>query len=64
MLTDILNVEEKDGNAVVSIRLHDKKLDKDFTWQVQLEKDVNGNWTATRVLNLKDYLKEREAASK
>lgn len=64
LLTDILNVEEKDGQAVVSIRLHDKKLDKDFTWQVLLEKDVNGNWTATRVLNLKEYLKEREAASK
>lgn len=64
LLTDILNVEEKDGKAVVSVRLHDKKLEKDFTWQVQLEKDVNGAWTATRILNLKEYLKEREAASK
>jgi hypothetical protein len=29
-----------------------------------MEKDVNGNWTATRILNLKDYLKEREEAGK
>lgn len=63
-MTDMLDVRQDGDKAVASVKIHDKKLDKDFTWQVQMEKDVNGNWTATRVLNLKDYLKEREAAGK
>lgn len=58
-LTDVLDVKEKDGKALVNVKIHDKKLDKDFTWQVLMEKDVNGNWTAVKIVNLKDYLKER-----
>ena len=58
-LTDMLDVKEKDGKALVNVKVHDKKLDKDFTWQVLMEKDVNGNWTAVKIVNLKDYLKER-----
>lgn len=58
-LTDVLDVKEKDGRALVNVKVHDKKLDKDFTWQVLMEKDVNGNWTAVKIVNLKDYLKER-----
>lgn len=58
-LTDVLDVKEQDGKALVNVKVHDKKLDKDFTWQVLMEKDVNGNWTAVKVVNLKDYLKER-----
>ena len=58
-LTNVLDVKEKDGKALVNVKVHDKKLDKDFTWQVLMEKDVNGNWTAVKIVNLKDYLKER-----
>ena len=58
-LTDVLDVKEKDGKALVNVKVHDKKLDKDFTWQVLMEKDVNGNWTAVKIVNLKNYLKER-----
>lgn len=58
-LTGVLDVKEKDGKALVNVKVHDKKLDKDFTWQVLMEKDVNGNWTAVKIINLKDYLKER-----
>ena len=61
-LTDIFQVEEKDGLAIAHVKLHDKDLNKDFTWDVQLEKDVNGNWTATRILNLRKYLEERKKA--
>lgn len=60
-LTDVLDVKEKDGKALVNVKVHDKKLGKDFTWQVLMEKDVNGNWTAVKIINLKDYLKERAA---
>ena len=58
-LTDIFKIEEADGKAIAYVKLHDKDLARDFTWQVQLEKDVNGLWTATRILNFTDYLKER-----
>ncbi len=61
-LTDIFQVEEKDGLAIAHVKLHDKDLNKDFTWDVQLEKDVNSNWNAVRILNLREYLKEREKA--
>ena len=55
-LTDILDVKEENGKALVYVKVHDKKLDKDFTWQVLMEKDVNGSWTAVKILNLRDYL--------
>lgn len=58
-LTDILDVKEENGKALVYVKVHDKKLDKDFTWQVLMEKDVNGSWTAVKILNLRDYLQER-----
>lgn len=58
-LTDILDVKEENGKALVYVKVHDKKLDKDFTWQVLMEKDVNGSWTAVKILNLKEYLQER-----
>lgn len=58
-LTDIFKIEEADGKAIAYVQLEDKDLSRDFIWQVQLEKDVNGLWTATRILNFKEYLKER-----
>ncbi len=61
-LTDIFQVEEKDGHAIAHVKLHDKDLNKHFTWDVELEKDVNGNWTAVRILNLREYLEERKNA--
>lgn len=59
-LTDIFEVQEKDGVAIASIKLHDKKLGKDFIWNVQMEKDPSGIWCATKILNLKEYLEERK----
>lgn len=59
-MTDILDVEEKDGIAFANVKLHDKKLNKDFVWRVQMEKDINENWTAVKVTNLKEYLAERK----
>ena len=63
-MTDILDVKEENGIAVAKVKLHDKELDKDFIWQVQMEKDVNGNWTATKILNLKEYIDERKTLLK
>lgn len=59
-MTDVLDVEEQDHSAIVKVKIHDKELDKDFIWHVQMEKDINGNWMAVRVLNFKDYLSERK----
>ena len=63
-MTDILDVKEENGIAVAKVKLHDKELDKDFIWQVQMEKDVNGNGTATKILNLKEYIDERKTLLK
>ena len=62
-MTDVLNVEEQGTSAIVKVKIHDKDLNKDFIWHVQMEKDINGSWTAVRVLNLKEYLKERKDLS-
>lgn len=59
-MTDVLDVEEKDGLAFANIKLHDKKLDQDFLWRVQLEKDPNNKWTAVKIVNLKEYMKKRK----
>lgn len=63
-MTDILDVRQEGDKAIASVKLHDKKLNKDFTWKVQMEKDVNGTWTATRIINLKEYINERLEAEK
>ncbi len=62
-MTDVLNVEKQGNSAIVKVKIHDKDLNKDFIWHVQMEKDINGIWTAVRVLNLKEYLKERKDLS-
>ena len=59
-MTDVLDVEEKDGLAFANIKLHDKKLDQDFLWRVQLEKDPNNKWTAVKIVNLKEYMEKRK----
>lgn len=61
-MTDIFEVKEEKGKAIASVRLHDKELNQDFIWKVEMEKDVNGRWTAVRVVNLKDYLAARKKA--
>lgn len=59
-MTDILDVEEKDRLAFANIKLHDEKLDQDFLWRVQLEKDPNNKWTAVKIVNLKEYMEKRK----
>ena len=59
-MTDVLDVEEKDGLAFANIKLHDKKLAQDFLWRVQLEKDPHNKWTAVKIVNLKEYMKKRK----
>ena len=59
-MTDVLDVEEKDGLAFANIKLHDTKLDQDFLWRVQLEKDPNNKWTAVKIVNLKEYMEKRK----
>ena len=54
-MTDVLDVEEKDGLAFANI-----KLDRDFLWRVQLEKDPNNKWTAVKIVNLKEYMEKRK----
>ena len=59
-MTDVLDVEEKDGLAFANIKLHDKNLDQDVLWRVQLEKDPNNKWTAVKIVNLKEYMEKRK----
>lgn len=60
-LTDILEVVQDGDTATASVRLHDRELDRDFTWKVRLEKDANEVWTAVQILNFREYLQERKA---
>lgn len=61
-VTGIADVEQHGDTATAHVKLHDKDLGKDFTWDILLEKDANDRWAATKVLNLTDYLAERKAA--
>ena len=62
-MTDVLNVEEQGNSAIVKVKIHDKDLNKDFIRHEKKEQDINGSWTAVRVQNLKEYLKERKDLS-
>lgn len=61
-MTDIVDVVQDGDTATARVKLHDKDLGKDFTWDILLEKDANDQWAATKVLNLTDYLAARKAA--
>lgn len=60
--TDIADIREEGNAAKAMVRLHDSSLNRDFTWELTMEKDVNGRWAVTRIDNLKEYLKERKQA--
>lgn len=60
----VVSITKENDTAVCTFTVHDKKLNHDFTWKVALQKDINGTWTAVKVLNFKEYLEERAALNK
>ena len=55
----------KDGKiAVVSVKIFDKKIGKDFIAKLKMRELDNGEWCLVDVANLTDYLTERENAVK
>ena len=55
----------KDGKiAVVSVKIFDKKIEKDFIVKLKMRELDNGEWCLVEVANLTDYLTEREKAVK
>lgn len=56
---------DTDGeNAIVSIKLHDEKLSKDFILKVKMQQLDDGLWRLLEITNLQDFMKSREAAVK
>lgn len=58
-ITNIADIEQHGREATARVKLHDKKLNRDFTWQLLLEKDVNNNWVVVKIENFPEYLTER-----
>ena len=55
------NTDINDGNAIVSIKLRDEKLSKDFILKIKMQQLDDGLWRLLEITNLQDFMKEREA---
>ena len=56
---------KKDGKiAVVSTKIFDKRIEKDFIVKLKMRELENGEWRLVEVSNLNEYLVEREKAVK
>jgi len=54
---------EKDGKiAVVSLKMNDKQLKKDFILKVKMRELDNGEWTVVEIANLEEFLAEHDQA--
>lgn len=53
-----------DGNiAIVTLTLHDKKVDKDFDLKIKMRSIDNGEWQVVEVTNLIEFMQEQEKAT-
>lgn len=53
-----------DGNiAIVTLTLHDKKVDKDFDLKIKMRSIDNGEWQVVEVTNLIEFMQEQEKAA-
>lgn len=54
-----------DGNiAIVTLTLHDKKVDKDFDLKIKMRSIDNGEWQIVEVTNLVEFMQEQEKAAR
>lgn len=53
---DISTISRSDGNAVVSIKVHDGKIDGDYEFRLNMKQMENGKWKVKKVSNLKDTI--------
>lgn len=52
-----------DGNiAIVTLTLHDKKVDKDFDLKIKMRAIDGGEWQVVEVANLIEFMQEQEKA--
>lgn len=56
--------DSEDGNAIVSVKLYDEKLSRNFILKVKMHQLDDGLWRLQEITNLQDLMKEREAAVK
>ena len=62
---DHASVISKEGNvAIVSIKLHNQKVDKDFELKVKMAKLDDGTWKVKEITNLVDFLVSADKAEK
>ena len=58
------NTDINDSNAIVSIKLRDDKLSRDFILKIKMQQLDDGLWRLQEITNLQDFMKEREEAVK
>lgn len=51
---DISTVSRKDGNAVVSVKVHDGKIDGDYEFHLKMKQMESGKWKVKKISNLKE----------
>lgn len=61
-IKDVSLVNNTNGKAQVAVVVHNSSLDKDFTLDVNMEHNDNGDWQIKEISNLKDFIKEIKTA--
>lgn len=58
-LSDIISIERAGQNAVLSVRVHDGDLNREFIWKIEMTQSSDGSWKAVKIINFRDYLNKR-----
>ena len=57
---DISTVSKNGDTAIVGVKYHNRKVDKDYTLNVKMEKLNDGKWRAKEITNLLELLDQTE----
>ena len=61
-IKDVTLVSSDKGKAKVALVVYNKGLDKNFTLDLAMEHNEDGDWQIKEIVNLKDFIKEMKAA--
>lgn len=61
-IKDVTLVSSDKGKAKVKLVVYNKGLDKNFTLDLAMEHNEDGDWQIKEIVNLKDFIKEMKAA--
>lgn len=63
-IRDISTISQEDNSAIVLLKLHNSKIDKDFGLKIRMNKLSDGKWKLKEITNLTEFIIETAKAEK